>query len=284
MASLIDQAKKSAAERAVSEHFSPTFTHVGIGSGSTVVFVVQAIAAAHPPSTIRFVPTGAQSRSVITSAGLTPLPFDELPNGQLLDVAFDGADEVDAALNCIKGGGACLYQEKLVATRARKFVCVADHRKRRPRLLTEWPSVPVEVEPLARHAVIAALKGMGSTDPRVRMVKGGEGASTVEQPLRTDQGNLIVDAPFVQPLALPKDVLHPTQAHGEGGRWEVVTLAKEIKAIEGVLSVGIFAGENGDEALASGKSTGGARPVMAYFGMADGSVFVQKPGDEVAYD
>ena len=281
MASLIDQAKQLAAERAVAEHFAPTFTHVGIGSGSTVVFVVRAIAAQNPPSTTRFIPTGSQSRAVITDAGLTPLAFDELPDGQLLDVAFDGADEVDAQLNCIKGGGACLFQEKLVATRAKRFVCVADHRKRRPRLLADWPAVPVEVVPMAAHAVAAALRALGSTDPKVRMAKGGEGASAGEQPLKTDQDNVIIDAPFATPLALAEDALHPVHA---GGSWEVNALAKEIKGIEGVLSVGIFAGENGDEALASGKGMGGARPVMAYFGMADGSVSVQKPGEDVKYD
>ena len=273
--------KKAAAERAVAEHFQPTFTYVGIGSGTTVVFVVQAIAATHPSPSMRFVPTGSQSRKVIEDAHLTPLPFDELPADVLLDVNFDGADEVDARLNCIKGGGACLYQEKLVATRARQFVCVADDRKRRPRLLTAWPAVPVEVEPLARHAVIAALRKLGSTDPQARMVevKGGAGGDLepMKQPLRTDQGNLIVDAPFGKPLALPED-------KPEDGRWEVVPLAREIKAIEGVLSVGIFAGEDGDEALASGKGVGGARPVVAYFGMPDGSVSVQKPGDTVKYD
>ena len=273
----MDQSKQLAAERAVAEHFSTSFTHVGIGSGSTVVFVVQAIAAQKPPPTMRFVPTGAQSRGVIEKAGLTPLGFDELPDGQLLDVAFDGADEVDAELNCIKGGGACLFQEKLVATRAKKFVCVADHRKRRPRLLTDWPAIPVEVVPIAVHAVAAALRALGSTDPEVRLVK----ESTPPQPLRTDQDNLIIDAPFAQPLALEKDALHPVHA---GGSWEVNALAREIKGIEGVLSVGIFAGENGDEAMASGKGMGGARPVVAYFGMADGSVSLQKPGEDVKYD
>lgn len=54
-----------------------------------------------------------------------PMGFDSLPEKVMLDVAFDGADEVDDELNCIKGGGACLFQEKLVATRAKKFVCIA---------------------------------------------------------------------------------------------------------------------------------------------------------------
>lgn len=177
----VEEAKRRAAQRAVDEHFSPTFNYVGIGSGTTILYVVEAIKAAceiangggdneatvvddsiagnpakvatvnaavkvqgqrvladrtrrrgsiddprHPlHHKIRFVPTGFQSREVIRRAGLTPIAFDSLPDDLVLDVAFDGADEVDDELNCIKGGGACLFQEKLVATRARKFVCVA---------------------------------------------------------------------------------------------------------------------------------------------------------------
>ena len=269
----IESAKRTAAQRAVSEHFQPSHKFVGIGSGSTIVYVVDAIKALQLPNIaeIRFIPTGSQSRHVIMSAGLTPFTFDSLPKGQLMDVAFDGADEVDEELNCIKGGGACLHQEKLVATHARRFVCVADYRKLQKRLLTQWPSVPIEVEPLAVAAVLEQLAHeLGSKDPKIRQL-----GSEKVGPLKTDQGNFIVDAPFEQ-LLLPRDV--------EGGRatvdarrgvWEVQVLAREIKQIEGVLSVGIFSGENGDEALARGSKTGGQKPSVVYFGMADGSVEVK---------
>jgi ribose 5-phosphate isomerase A len=149
MTSKVESAKQLAAERAVADHFSKSFTYVGIGSGSTIKYVVEAIArqlnastsepvpapsAAAPTANRRrpsvdygigFVPTGYQSRQVIIENGLSPVLFDVLPDDVILDVAFDGADEVDEDLNCIKGGGACLFQEKLVAQRARKFVCVA---------------------------------------------------------------------------------------------------------------------------------------------------------------
>ena len=122
----IEAAKHKAAEKAVEEHFDPSFGHVGIGSGSTIRFVVEAIKNVLPSnSTTKFVPTGYQSRQVIMQAGLTPMLYDSLPENVMLEVAFDGADEVDDELNCVKGGGACLFQEKLVATRAKKFVCVA---------------------------------------------------------------------------------------------------------------------------------------------------------------
>jgi len=124
--SAIESAKKAAANRAVAEYFDPKFEYIGIGSGTTIVYVVEAIQALPASkSHIKFVPTGYASRQVIVQAGLTPIAFDSLPMGTMLDVAFDGADEVDDDLNCIKGGGACLYQEKLVATHAKKFICVA---------------------------------------------------------------------------------------------------------------------------------------------------------------
>ena len=185
----VEAAKRAAAYRAVKDHFDPTATHVGIGSGTTIVYVVEAIKALSQNPSILFVPTGYQSRQLVIAAGLTPIAFDSLPPAQMLDVAFDGADEVDAELNCIKGGGACLFQEKLVAERAKKFVCVADYRKRQDRLLSNWPTIPIEVAPLAQVKVAAALRELGSTEAKLRttlLEKSG--------PLKTDQGFFIIDA------------------------------------------------------------------------------------------
>ena len=125
----VEDAKRAAAAAAVKENFPENPRFVGIGSGTTIVFVVEAIKnLVVDVSRICFVPTGYQSRQLIINAGLIPLSFDALPDDVELDIAFDGADEVDDELNCIKGGGACLFQEKLVAMRARKFICVAGRR------------------------------------------------------------------------------------------------------------------------------------------------------------
>ena len=267
----IETAKRNAAIRAVADHFDPKFRCIGIGSGTTIVYVVEAITDLKvDTSNITFVPTGYQSRQVIVRAGLTPIAFDSLPKGVLMDVAFDGADEIDEDLNCIKGGGACLYQEKLVATHARKFICVADHRKLQPRLLTKWPTIPIEAEPLAASTVIEALEDLGSQSPFIR-----EGHISKAGPIKTDQDNFIIDAPF-QTLLIPSDLeKNGVKGRGEGGVWEVEALAKEIKSIEGVLSVGLFVGVNGAEAAAQGKRLGGQKPVAAYFGMDDGEVIVK---------
>ncbi|TKA66448.1 hypothetical protein B0A49_05077, partial [Cryomyces minteri] len=103
---LVEEAKRLAGIRAVSEHFDPSARYVGIGSGTTIIYVVEAIKEVikqrNITSNIQFVPTGYQSRQVIVDAGLTPIAFDSLPDGVMLEVAFDGADEVDEELNCIK--------------------------------------------------------------------------------------------------------------------------------------------------------------------------------------
>jgi len=275
--SAVEAAKRAAAHQAVKDHFNPNATHVGIGSGTTIVYVVDAIKERSTNPNILFVPTGYQSRQLVLNAGLTPVSFDSLPDNVMLDVAFDGADEVDSELNCIKGGGACLFQEKLVAERAKKFVCVADYRKRQDRLLTNWPTIPIEVAPLAQRKVIAALKSLGSSDPKLRntlLEKSG--------PLKTDQDFFIVDAAF--PTLLTKADVSAGKGKGDGsdGTWEVNAISKAIKSLTGVLEVGIFAGLNGVEAQAQREDSsaqnavsGGQKPIAVYFGMDDGSIKVR---------
>lgn len=126
MADLIEEAKRAAAKVAVQNHYPKDARWVGIGSGTTIVYVVEAIKALGvDTSATKYVPTGYQSKQLIVGAGLTAVEFDGIPVGTVFDVAFDGADEVDEDLNCIKGGGACLFQEKIVALQAKEFVCVA---------------------------------------------------------------------------------------------------------------------------------------------------------------
>jgi ribose 5-phosphate isomerase A len=270
----VEAAKRAAAHQAVSDHFDPAATHVGIGSGTTIVYVVEAIKEHSTNPNILFVPTGYQSRQLVVNAGLTAISFDSLPDHVMLDVAFDGADEVDSELNCIKGGGACLFQEKLVAERAKKFVCVADYRKRQDRLLTNWPTIPIEVAPLSQKKVLAALTMLGSTGPKLRttlLEKSG--------PLKTDQDFFIIDAPF--PALLTSADVSAGKGKGDGsdGTWEVNNISRAIKGLTGVLEVGIFSGLNGidaqglrDQDQATKAVLGGQKPVAVYFGMSDGSV------------
>ena len=271
----VEAAKRKAAFKAVEEHFRSDFAFTGIGSGSTIVYGVEAIKEHlknNPPPQGHinwFVPTGWNSRKVIERAGLIPIAFDSLPGDSMMDVAFDGADEVDEDLNCIKGGGACLFQEKLVACRSKKFVCIEDYRKNQARLLTKWPSIPIEVAPIAQVSVIRELKILGSREPALR-----EHSLSKTGPVQTDQSFYIIDAPF-KTLLSKRDVEEGKDGSGKDGVWEVNTLAKRIKQINGVLEVGLFHGKNGDEVQAEG-GQGGEKPVAVYFGMEDGEVAVKR--------
>ena len=272
----IEVAKRAAAKEAVNNHFPESPRFVGIGSGTTIVYVVQAIKELGRDLTrTSFVPTGYQSKQLVINAGLLPVEFDALPDDTMIDIAFDGADEVDDELNCIKGGGACLYQEKLVAMRSNIFICVADHRKLQSRLLTKWPTIPIEVEPKAARQVMSRLRVLGSRTPSGGGPSLREGSMVKAGPIKTDQDFFIVDAPFPHPLLTSKDLAEGKTQDPLRGVWEVEELARTIKDINGVLAVGIFCGPTGPEAKAA-QVIGGQRPLACYFGMADGSVQLRR--------
>ncbi|KAK7417087.1 ribose-5-phosphate isomerase rki1 [Neonectria punicea] len=272
---LVESAKKSAAYQAVNDHLRPEYKYVGIGSGSTVVYVVEAIISKGPEfyGGMTFIPTGSQSKGLIRNGGLTLVNLDERPvvDGKpvALDVAFDGADEVDEDLNLIKGGGACLFQEKLVAIAAKKFIAVADYRKQSPRLCTTWKTIPIEVLPLAAPDVLLRLREMGSPAPVIRSGLPSKAGECV-----TDNGMWIIDAPFL-PLLLPKDITIEAEGRGKDGVWQVKTLADELLKLPGIVEIGLFHGFNGDEAIKLGKQLQAQKPVAAYFGLASGEVQVQ---------
>ncbi|KAI5363051.1 Putative ribose 5-phosphate isomerase, type A, nagB/RpiA transferase [Septoria linicola] len=279
---IVEAAKRKAAYKAVAEHFRSDMQFVGIGSGSTIVYGVEAIKA-HleknpPPAGHRnwFIPTGWNSRKVIEQFGLDPLAFDSIPAKAQLEVAFDGADEVDADLNCIKGGGACLFQEKLVAKMSKKFVCIADYRKKQDRLLTVWPSIPIEIAPISHAYVLQELLLIGSIKPILR-----EHTLSKTGPVQTDQSFYIIDAPFKTLLTHDDVASGKGKGDGSDGTWEVDALAARIRGIEGVLEVGLFHGENGFQARSQGRR-GGQKPVAVYFGLEDGEVEVKRSPELLA--
>ncbi|KAK9449333.1 ribose 5-phosphate isomerase A-domain-containing protein [Limtongia smithiae] len=239
----VEVAKKLAAYTAIDTHFPAAAKVVGIGSGSTVVYcvdrIVEKVAAGEISSEVVYVPTGFQSKELIINGGLRLGAIDNFPQ---LDVAFDGADEVDPALNCIKGGGACLFQEKLVAECAAKFIVVADYRKKSTALGTEWlQGVPIEVVPPAHAKVRADLLAMGAHTAVLRL-----GGKVKAGPVITDNSNVIIDAHF-GPIADP------------------AALLTRIKLLVGVVEVGLFVN------MAS----------AAYFGNASGTVTAKFATGEV---
>ncbi|GAW22883.1 hypothetical protein ANO14919_124290 [Xylariales sp. No.14919] len=276
--SLIEAAKRAACQQAVKDNFSPSFKYVGIGSGSTIAYVVEAIAALGPEVSagMKFVPTGAGSTKLIRDAGLTVLQVPDLlievgfagpgTSRQHLDIYFDGADEVDAELNCIKGGGACLFQEKVVSRLSKKFICVADSRKKADRLLTNWAYIPIEVSPIAAELVRQALIDLGSKDPAIRF------SPSTTTHLITDNHNYLIDAPFPTLLLNSQaDFIDPVR-----GLWTPDALTAKIRGILGVLEVGIFSGLTGPQATAAGPDIEGVKPVKIYFGKPDGGFETQE--------
>lgn len=233
---LIENGKRLAAYRAVDEHISPENQVVGIGSGSTVVYVIERILQKPELKNITYIPTSFQSKQLILDNGLK---LGSIEQNDVIDVTIDGADEVDNQLNAIKGGGACQFQEKLVAEAAKKFILVADYRKESKILGTQWnQGVPVEVVPLCYKTVMKKIENGLSLKPKnvkLRMAVKKAG------PVVTDNGNFVVDADF-------------------GQLEDPASLLKEIKLLTGVYEVGLFC----------------QMAVMAYFGEQDGSVNVLK--------
>ncbi|ETV81996.1 ribose 5-phosphate isomerase A [Aphanomyces astaci] len=211
--SAIESAKRLAARAAVDE-FVKDGDVVGIGSGSTVVYAAERLGerVANEGLRISSIPSSFQASQLISQHKLNLTNFDSHP---VIDIAIDGADEVDTALNCIKGGGGCHLQEKIVIFNAKKFVIVADYRKQSTYLGEQWTQgVPIEVVPLAYVPLIRKLKELHGA-PVLRMAKAKAG------PVVTDNGNLILDTHF-------------------GILQDPASLEKTLKMLPGVVEVGLF--------------------------------------------
>ena len=182
---------------------------VGLGSGTTVVQMVRALARFKPKAT--FVPSSSATQRLASKLGLglSSLDAHEKP-----DLAIDGADEVDPNFNLIKGRGGAHTREKIVASAARRVVIVVD-RTKLVRKLGERAPVPVEVLPFAHEHTMRRLAKLGG-GPKLRM--GPSGA-----PFVTDDGNYIVDLKF-------KSIQKPAQ------------LEVAINRVPGVIENGIFVG------------------------------------------
>jgi ribose 5-phosphate isomerase A len=189
----VDALKRAAAERAA-EWVEPGMV-VGLGTGSTAVWAVRRIGARLADGSLRdvvAVPTARQTADEARRVGITLLD-DDVP--WEIDLTIDGADEVDPALDLVKGGGGALLREKLVAQATAREVIVVDDSKPSPALGTKH-ALPIEVVDFGLATTMAWLQAAGAT-PALR-----GGAAT---PYRTDQGNLIVDAdfgPIPEPAAL----------------------------------------------------------------------------------
>lgn len=205
--------KRLAALRAV-EFVQPGMV-LGLGSGSTSRNVVDVIgerlqAGALPG--IVGVPTSEQTAAQARALGIPLATLAEYP---VLDLAIDGADEVDPALNLIKGLGGALLREKIVESAARRFVVVVDESKLVQRLGTRGP-LPVEVTQFAWEAHARWLEGLGC---RAELRREQDGS-----PFVTDNGSYIIHCTFPYGIADP------------------VALARTLQERPGILEHGLFLG------------------------------------------
>ena len=200
------QSARNLAKEAV-ERFVRSNQIIGLGSGPMAAAIVREMANFNGKETVECIPTSFQIKLEAQCSGLKLVDEDKMPQ---IDVVFDGADQVDAKFNMIKGGGGALLREKIVHSSAKQIVIAAESSKFLPTF--SWP-VPIEIHPFAIHIVRKKLEDIGGR-PKMRMLKEG-------YPYVTENGNFILDTSF----NFPPDIR----------RQEV-----ELKSIAGVVEVGLF--------------------------------------------
>ena len=187
---------------------------LGLGTGTTARHFIEGLTGMR----VAAVPTSLASAALARAAGVELVDHPDRP----LDLAVDGADEIDPRLRLVKGHGGALFREKVVAMAARRFIVIADESKLVDRVGRTF--VPVEVAGFLWRQTAERLAALGAS----WALRGGEA-----RPFTTDNGNLVVDLTFPAGLADPERT------------------AAELKAVTGVLEHGLFLG------LASGAIVAG---------------------------
>jgi ribose 5-phosphate isomerase A len=202
--------EKEAAGRA-SLRFVKDGQIVGLGTGSTAAYFIRFLGEQVKNGLrIRGIPTSVRSAELAAGLGIPLTTLDEFPE---IDVTVDGADEVDAQMRLIKGGGGALLREKIVASATKQLVIIADESKRVP-VLGKFP-LPVEVIKFAQAVVAKKIKALGA---KVELRRAADGTLYL-----TDENNYIMDCHFGQ---IP-------DADG---------LARQLSGIPGVVEHGLFIG------------------------------------------
>ena len=181
---------QKAAKRAVGEHVASMIhsgMKLGLGTGSTAALAIEALGRRIKEEGLEVcgVPTSFASERLAREYSI---PLSTLDITPVLDLAFDGADEVDPHLVVIKGRGAAQTREKIVAAAAKRFVVLVDESKMVERLGTKMP-LPVEIVPMVAAPVMNVLRSLGA-QPEIRMGMRKDG------PVVSDQGLWIIDAMF----------------------------------------------------------------------------------------
>ena len=181
---------------------------VGLGTGSTVFYTISKLGElVNNGLSINGIPTSKQTEKLAKEVGIPLVSFNEV---EQIDVAIDGADEVDPDLNLIKGGGGALLREKIIANAANTFIVIADPEKN-VATLGSFP-LPVEVLPFGFEMTRKKIQELGIV-PQLRKAQG--------TPFRTDNGNYILDCRFPDMTNLKE-------------------LERELNLIPGVIENGLF--------------------------------------------
>jgi ribose 5-phosphate isomerase A len=206
----LDSLKRAAALKAA--EFVLDGMVVGLGTGSTAKHMVMALGEKiRSGMRVRGVPTSRDTARLAVQAGITLIEADDRWD---IDLAIDGADQVDPAFNLIKGGGGALLKEKIVAASAKQFIVLVDHTKRVPVLGGSFP-LPVEVIPFGWGSTARAIETL-TRSPVIRREREGV-------PFRTESGHMIVDV-HIQRIDEPGD------------------LEAALNQIPGVVETGLFVG------------------------------------------
>ena len=209
----IEELKRKAAYAAV-KHVKDGFV-VGLGSGSTAACAIEALGERIKRERLSLlgVPTSYQAFLLAVKHGIAVTTLEE---HSVIDVTIDGADQIDPKLNLIKGMGAALAREKIVASASKQNIIIADESKKVKALGENGQPVPVEVLPFAIAVVKRRIEAIGG-NPILREGKGKVG------PVITDNGNVVIDAFF-------------------GVIDNAAELEVKLKMIPGVVETGLFIG------------------------------------------
>lgn len=213
----VEELKKATGYKSVDDHVTSGMV-VGLGTGSTAYYAVERLGqklASGELKDIVAIPTSIRTKEQAESLSIPLVSLDTHP---VLDVAIDGADEVDGALNLVKGRGGALLREKMVEVSAKKFVVIVDDTKLVPGLGISG-AMPVEVTPFCVDFTVARLLQLGSIKGCTAKVRDDGG-----KPYVTDNDNYIVDLYFDEPIA------------------DAVKAGEEISSLVGVVEHGLFLG------------------------------------------
>ena len=199
---------------------------VGLGTGSTAYYAVERVGQKLQSGELQnivCIPTSIRTKEQAESLNI---PLTTLNENSALDVAIDGADDVDLNLSLIKGGGGALLREKMVEAAAKKFICIVDESKLHRGLGPAF-ALPVEITPFCHEhtiRVIAALPSLKGCRPVLRMGSAANNKIDGENIAVTDNNNYIVDLHFTESIA------------------DVAAAASDLKSTVGVVEHGFFVG------------------------------------------